>query len=316
MILQKLNSILQDADWDSPFFKILSKNDSGGAKGNQGGVAIPRDLKRFFPQIVLAGVAPQSPTSERILQCDMYDGMIWREQVLARYHVQTWGAARSPETRLTRLGAVWRNTKEGDLLIFQRHAIILNQFRIFRIETGTYETSVFKRWGAIEGFELPITEEELSIEAAALHAGLGTEEELFDHSEKNWGNRRVKVRRSAFRHSLLSAYGFKCCISGSNIHTPDEKYEVQAAHIIPVRCNGSNDLRNGMPLSATLHWAFDNGLICFNNSYEVKLSDSLSGQNINLLEPYRMTHVEFDTNANFLPSPRALMWHRENVFIP
>jgi putative restriction endonuclease len=48
---------------------------------------------------------------------------------------------------------------------------------------------------------------------------------------------------------------------------------VDAAHILPVAAPGSLDhIVNGIALSATYHWAFDNGLIFLDERYVMKVN--------------------------------------------
>jgi putative restriction endonuclease len=49
----------------------------------------------------------------------------------------------------------------------------------------------------------------------------------------------------------------------------DHLVEAQAAHIIPRRINGSDDPRNGIALSRTAHWAFDQGMFTISDQYEI-----------------------------------------------
>jgi len=307
---------LWEDGWDYPFYKIISANDSGKAKGNQGGIAIPKDLLPFFPVIDPTGITPKAPTNERTIHCDMHDGIIWRESVDARYHFQTWGGGRAPETRLTRLGEVWRASEKDDLFVFQRNLSGLNRFRVFRIPCSEFHPLRASRWGSLPKFGTPISTAELDVEASIIKAGLKGKEVLFDPDPENsLGARRVRVKQSSFRGLLMNAYNFQCCVSGDSLHTPDKLlFEPQAGHIIPVRYGGSYDLRNGIPLSATIHWAFDNGLFTITDSYEVLFSSELKAQKSDIMSRYSENKINLSSSV-LKPSKRALQWHRENVFL-
>jgi putative restriction endonuclease len=80
------------------------------------------------------------------------------------------------------------------------------------------------------------------------------------------GNRRRRVERAIhvrpeqarFKLQIIQRYGSRCPLTG--IEVPQM---IEAAHLRPVPDNGSNDPRNGIPLSASLHRAFDANLFAF-----------------------------------------------------
>jgi putative restriction endonuclease len=77
-----------------------------------------------------------------------------------------------------------------------------------------------------------------------------------------------KVRDARFRQNVLSAYGNRCAVSGMQLDLVD------AAHIIPVdHERGTDELKNGICLSALHHRAFDNGLIAVKRDYSVVLNE-------------------------------------------
>lgn len=77
-----------------------------------------------------------------------------------------------------------------------------------------------------------------------------------------------KVRDARFRQNVLTAYGNRCAVSGMQLDLVD------AAHIIPVdHERGTDELKNGICLSALHHRAFDNGLIAIKRDYSVILND-------------------------------------------
>lgn len=64
------------------------------------------------------------------------------------------------------------------------------------------------------------------------------------------------ARDSDFRRKVTIAYDRKCCVTGLQLRLID------AAHILPVGAEGSNDaVENGLCLSPTYHRAYDRGLI-------------------------------------------------------
>ena len=69
-------------------------------------------------------------------------------------------------------------------------------------------------------------------------------------------------RAANFRQQVLRAYGFRCAVTQAQLRLVD------AAHVLPVGAPGSSDdVRNGIALSPTLHRAYDNGLIYLDGTY-------------------------------------------------
>jgi putative restriction endonuclease len=72
-----------------------------------------------------------------------------------------------------------------------------------------------------------------------------------------------KQRDNNFRSKVLRAYNHKCAFSGIQLKLVD------AAHILPVYHEKStDDICNGIALSALCHRAYDKGLITFNKQYK------------------------------------------------
>jgi putative restriction endonuclease len=63
------------------------------------------------------------------------------------------------------------------------------------------------------------------------------------------------VRDKRFAKNVLQAYGHKCAICKVQLKL------VEAAHIVPVKENGTDEVVNGVALCANHHKAFDGGLI-------------------------------------------------------
>lgn len=64
-----------------------------------------------------------------------------------------------------------------------------------------------------------------------------------------------RERSSKFKFEVLKRYGSKCVLSGLDVVEM-----LDGAHVIPVDKNGSDDPRNGLLLSASLHRALDANL--------------------------------------------------------
>ncbi|QNI99440.1 HNH endonuclease family protein [Synechococcus sp. A15-62] len=68
---------------------------------------------------------------------------------------------------------------------------------------------------------------------------------------------KVRVRDSGFREAVFALHGTTCLCCDFSI-----KSVLEAAHIVPVSEQGSDEPRNGIPLCPTHHSAFDKHLFC------------------------------------------------------
>ena len=75
------------------------------------------------------------------------------------------------------------------------------------------------------------------------------------------------TRAADFRRRIMLAYNATCAVTGAQLRLVD------AAHILPVGAEGSNDATtNGLCLSATFHRAFDSALIYLDEAYAMRLN--------------------------------------------
>ena len=132
---QQLAYLIDDPTWDAPFFKRLAANDTGNAvgKGHQGGMAIPKELRRYFPVLNAGITSAQSPTVDRSLMLELFDAGVFLGNCVSRYQFQTWGGTRPPESRITgNLGPLRNLAHRGDLLFVQRSRDRIDAFRLMR----------------------------------------------------------------------------------------------------------------------------------------------------------------------------------------
>jgi putative restriction endonuclease len=124
----------------------------------------------------------------------------------------------------------------------------------------------------------------------------------------------ARIGQGFFRRSVLSAYEYKCCITG--IAVPEL---LVASHIVPWRTDPSNRLnpKNGLCLSAIHDRAFDLGLIAISDDCRLLLSNRLrhSGANAYIGYSFRSYAGKTITRPEkFSPDSEFLKYHRENVF--
>lgn len=309
------------SEFDFPVFKRLASNDTGGAPGHQGGVVIPKDLSNYFPDIE-GDTTALRPTRDRLITAELIFNGERRAVVRTRYQIQTWGGTRSPERRITgNIGALRNNARDGDYLLFQRSLVEDDSYRFILISQGTPEYDVLanslgnRRWGPVDRAISPVTNGEIRIALAAEMEKESQPFSMFDEEERRVEVRSQQVARSkAFRENVLRIYDYRCCVTGECLITPTGKREVEAAHIVPRRLRGADDVRNGLALTKRLHWAFDNGLFGIDGNRTIVVPDDVRAipDNTPLAELKGNNIVEANI-PNLRAEPDALAWHLENI---
>lgn len=95
----------------------------------------------------------------------------------------------------------------------------------------------------------------------------------FDRLRRNSTESRA-IRDRAFSKAVISAYQGRCAVTGLAIKS-GKKFEAQAAHIWSVADGGPDAVQNGLALSATAHWLFDNGIIYLKEDFSLKIKRNL-----------------------------------------
>jgi len=123
------------------------------------------------------------------------------------------------------------------------------------------------------------------------------------------------VRERAFSKAVISAYQGRCAITGLIIKS-GKKFEAQAAHIWSVADGGPDAVQNGIALSGTAHWLFDNGVISLREDFSLKINKkilptgylNLIGDREKLIilpdNPTLRPHVEYIRRSKFFKSKR------------
>ncbi len=126
---------------------------------------------------------------------------------------------------------------------------------------------------------------------------------------------RRSYRDVAFRRKVREAYGYRCAMSGLTLRNGGGRPEVQAAHIRPVECQGSDHVHNGLALSGTLHWMFDRGLIgvAEDRSTILVSHNKVPGDVVARLLPSDGRLLP-PLDPRDAPHPDNLAWHRHHVF--
>lgn len=163
--------------------------------------------------------------------------------------------------------------------------------------------------------EVQATVSQLSEASVELNVG---NEDTADESISYEGTNKtvsttVRVGQSFFRSAVLSAYDYRCCITG--IAIPEL---LVASHIVPWRSDSSNRLnpRNGLCLSMLHDKAFDIGIICLNDDLTVRVSKKYTGEKDPFFRDALLAYdrVMINIPEKFKPNPDFLAYHREHIF--
>lgn len=124
-------------------------------------------------------------------------------------------------------------------------------------------------------------------------------------------------REARFRLGVVAAYRYTCALTGYRLNTVLGATVVDGAHIHQFADSRNNDLRNGLALSKTAHWLFDQGLWSLSDDCRVLVASTMfaeSGPDAFLLNGYAGRFILMPTDPNLQPHPDYIRWHRETVF--
>lgn len=168
-------------------------------------------------------------------------------------------------------------------------------------------------WAEMQADWSAITDE---IHEVQVRLGVETDDEEADDYAGEDALRLTKVRRdqSQFRTRVLSAYNYRCCVTGLT-----EPRLLEAAHIAPWRDDPKNQLNpsNGLCLSVLHHRAFDRGLITLDDGFRLLISPQLATRGDHFIgtafTPFVGKPIAMPTK--FAPDPELLARHRERIFL-
>ncbi len=315
--------LLPSTDWDFPIFKVLANNDTGAAAGHQGGVVIPKDLRGFFPG--LAGTASSgNPTLDSRIKAELFIENEYKARVSTRYQFQTWGAKRSPESRLTDpLGPLRNAARGGDILLIQRSMDHLDLFRLTLARQTSAEFAELspivggRTWGVLYENTPPVSDDDLNAARTDEKVSEGSLFQLFDPAALYTTSTATKVARSiAFRESVLGLYNRTCALCGEGLKSPSGLIESEAAHVVPRSMRGTDDARNGLALCKSHHWAFDRGLFGVGDDRAIVVPRSVGALPQNArLQGMAGAPIKEASQPELAVHPAAFKWHRDNILL-
>ncbi len=315
-----IQALLASPEWDNPFFKVLASNDTGAARGHQGGAAIPKDLRKYFP--TLSGLTSASnPTIDHRISADLFAEEKYLGTVKTRYQIQTWGGTRTPEARLTENLGPLRDLASGeDILLIQRNRTSLDHYRLILVRKTSAEYQRLRakigkcKWGPLE-VTLPMTQADFD---AARQSEVKKEAEpfqLFELNAKKVESHGMRVARSVvFRETVKKLYSDTCSVCSTSLVVPDGPSDFEAAHIIPRSLSGADDARNGLGLCRRHHWAFDKGLFGVDPTRRVHVPRQVRALSANQeLVSLDQQKILESVQPNLKADSNALSWHMQNV---
>lgn len=282
---------------------------------------IPKPLREFFPVLDDSGVSSDSPTVDSHLQLLMYVGPEFVSQAVVRYQFQTWGGTRSAESRLTdNLGPLRNQASVDDFFILQRSLDDPRAFRAILLKKEFPEYKYLrksigkKRWGTLLA-EAPLTSSSFREALSEIVAPIQSLEPFKVEPPKYVVSRGKRLARStAFREVLLQQYLKKCAVSSIGLFSPQGSYEIQCAHVIPLERGGPDEPRNGLPLTSTLHWAFDRGLFGISEQRKVIVPEHVLDLDGNAwLTDFQGNEIPSAKDSGYSVADEALEWHRKNI---
>ena len=122
------------------------------------------------------------------------------------------------------------------------------------------------------------------------------------------------ARSAGFRRAIMKIYAYTCAVCALNIRASSGESVTDAAHIIPFSVSYNDDIRNGISLCKSHHWAFDTGLISVNEAYQVVVSPSMAEQvPPEWASEFRDRQIWLPNDVKHRPAQGALTWHRQQV---
>ena len=303
--------------YDAPFFKTLSRNDTGETGAHQAGVVIPKKLAVFFPHLALGS----GPTADESILAELFDGDSFIERVETRYQIQTWGGERAGEHRLTKnLRPLLSRARAGDILCFEREEGETNRYRLTLIHHGTakYQQIMQESPNSQLGpatKKAPATKSDFEAARQSILSDLLKPFSLTepDATIKLTTSQR-QLRPIIFQHDVRLAYDRSCAACRQGWVTPTELPEVEAAHIFPLRPNGSNDPRNGLALCRSHHWAFDKLLWTLKPDLTITVPKRVASMHLNnSLKALVGRPLQLPKDPRIHPAPQAIDDHRQRA---
>jgi putative restriction endonuclease len=104
------------------------------------------------------------------------------------------------------------------------------------------------------------------------------------------------VRNAKFRKIVLNAYNSRCAVCGLDLGI------VQAAHIVPVAQQGTDEPCNGIALCANHHTAFDRNILTVDDNYSISINPKM----VSTISASELSKILGGINALTVPKDQRL----------
>jgi HNH endonuclease len=121
-----------------------------------------------------------------------------------------------------------------------------------------------------------------------------------------------RERNPEFPKIVKQAYDYSCAVCKKRIFDLQGNPEVEAAHIYPKALDGVDDIRNGLALCKSHHWAFDQGLFSISDEYQILVNQKIVNEE-NYFEEigkYNRKIINLPENYSLRPHSIFLTEHR------
>jgi putative restriction endonuclease len=123
---------------------------------------------------------------------------------------------------------------------------------------------------------------------------------------------KPRLGQGTFRIAVTDAYHRRCAITGERTLPV-----LEAAHIRPYGSGGTHQISNGLLLRSDLHKLFDRGYVTVTPGGRLEVSRRIKEEFENGRYYYGLhgTPISSPKQEELRPSPEALGWHADNVFL-
>ena len=121
-----------------------------------------------------------------------------------------------------------------------------------------------------------------------------------------------RERNPEFPKIVKQAYDYSCAVCKKRIFDLQGNPEVEAAHIYPKALDGVDDIRNGLALCKSHHWAFDQGLFSISDEYQILVNQKIVNEESYFEEigKYNKTIINLPEKHSLRPHSIFLIEHR------
>lgn len=128
-----------------------------------------------------------------------------------------------------------------------------------------------------------------------------------------------QARDPEFRSRILTAYEYRCAITGWDLRVGNTSAGIEAAHIRWHVAGGPSEERNGLALNALHHKLFDLGVFTLSHEHEVPLvlvsRNAHGGDAVaDLLLRFHRQPIRPPQDPSWFPDREYIRWHRREVF--